>query len=186
MKSFILSLLMAVGICATGYSQVLNTNVNPPVLSGPFIDFLGSLATATNWGVATFGIYTPRSSNQNKSGGVWGVGAVALYNFNEYMGAGAGIDYLDNHVTMPSAQFQLQAPFRVGGTNGVTFRPFGFTGIAIPVGGEGDDNGTVAGIIGAGMAVDIWKGFKGFWGIEQRTGQPAPWQIFGLEWSKDF
>lgn len=187
MKKVLLS-LMAVGLLAlSGYSQVLNTNTNPPTISGPFIDFLGTLTTATNWGVTMFGIYTPKSSNPEKhGGGVWGVGALALYNFNQYMGAGVGIDWLDNEVTMPSAQFQVQAPFRIGGTNGIIIRPVAFTGVSIPVAGDSPDNGTVEGLVGAGLALDIYKGFKVFYAIEQRTGQPASWQLFGVEWSKSF
>lgn len=181
---FILSIIMAVGLCATGYSQVLDTNTSPPTLSGPFIDMLGSLSTATNWGIATFGIYTPKTDKPGKAG--LGAGAVALYNITPYVATGVGIDWLNDDVTMPSAQVQFQAPLRIGGTNGVVVRPFAFTGVATPVAGMGDDNGNVVGIIGAGLGVKIWKGLNIFYGIEQRTGQPAPWQLFGAAYSISF
>lgn len=176
---------MAVGLLAsTGYSQVLDTNSTPPTLSGPFIDFVGSLATATNWGVATFGIYAPKSDNGK---GTAGAGAVALYNITPYLATGIGIDWLEGgNVTMPSAQVQFQAPLRIGGTNGVLLRPFAFTGVATPVAGMGKDNGNVIGLVGAGMGVKIWKGFNAFYAIEQRTEQEGPWHLFGVAYSISF
>lgn len=186
MKKTLASLLAVCALSLSGYSQVLNTNTSPPTLEGPFIDFLGSLSTWTNWGIATFGIYTPRSTSTTKSGSSFGAGAVALYNINPFVATGVGIDWLDNDITMPSAQVQFQAPFKVGGANGITFRPFAFTGVATPVAGEGQSNLSVAGLIGAGMGVKIVDGLNLFYAIEQRTGQDSIWHIFGLAYSKSF
>jgi hypothetical protein len=167
------------------YSPVtLATNAaGMPFLSGPFVDIINTLGTATNWGVATFGIYEPASNGHKAAAGA---GAVFLYNINTYMAAGIGIDWMNNQVTMPSGQFQLQAPLHLGGTNGVTVTPFAFTGVATPVSGMGSDNGTVVGLFGAGLDVKIYKGFGAFYAIEQRTGQPAPWNLFGVRWSARF
>jgi hypothetical protein len=186
MKKFFCSILAVCALALTGYSQVLDTNTSPPTLSGPFVDFLGSLSQATNWGVATFGIYTPHSSTSSSSGASYGAGAVVLYNISPYVATGVGIDWLDKNVTMPSAQVQFQAPIRIGGTNGVIFRPFAFTGVATPVAGEGTDNGTAVGLFGAGIGVKIYKGFNAFYAIEQRTGEPSPWNLFGLAYSVSF
>lgn len=184
MKKILGSILAAVALAMTGYSQVLNTNVNPPVLEGPFIDFLGSLSTWTNWGIASGGIYAPRSPTGKSSVGAF---AVALYNISPYVATGIGIDWLeDGNITMPSAQVQFQAPFLVGGTNGVTFRPFAFTGVATPVAGEGEDNGSVVGLVGAGMGVKIYKGFNIFYAIEQRTGEDSIWHLGGIAFSASF
>lgn len=186
MKKTLFSLLAVCALALSGYSQVLNTNTNPPTIDGPFIDFLGSLSTWTNWGIATFGIYTPQSKSTTKTGTSFGAGAVALYNISPYVATGIGIDWLDNDITMPSAQVQFQAPFRVGGTNGIVFRPFAFTGVATPVAGEGENNLEVAGLIGAGIGVKIVKGLNVFYAIEQRTGQDSVWHLFGLAYSKSF
>ncbi len=186
MKKTFFSLLAVCALSLSGYSQVLNTNTNPPTIEGPFIDFLGTLSTMTNWGIAGFGIYAPKSTSTTKSGSSVGAGAVLLYNINSYVATGVGIDWLDNDITMPSAQVQFQAPFRVGGTNGITFRPFAFTGVATPIAGEGENNRTVAGIIGAGLGVKIYKGFNAFYAIEQRTGQDSVWHLGGLAYSISF
>ena len=162
----------------------LNTNsTGTPFLSGPLVELLTTLSSATNWGVATFGIYEPKSDRHKAS---YGFGAVALYNINTYMAMGVGIDCLDNQVTMPSGQFQLQAPLHLGGTNGLTVTPFAFTGVATPVSGMGTDNGAVVGLFGAGLDVKIYKGFGAFYAIEQRTGQPNVWNLLGVRWSARF
>jgi hypothetical protein len=184
MRKIFASLLAVCALALSGYSQVLDTNTTPPTLSGPFIDFLGSLSTATNWGVATFAIYSPRGGSDGK--GSAGMGAVALYNISPYVATGVGIDWLDNDVTMPSGQIQFQAPFRIGGTNGVVVRPFAFTGVATPIAGAGHDNGSVVGLIGAGLGVKLWGGLNAFYAIEQRTGQESVWNLFGLAYSVSF
>ena len=75
---------------------------------------------------------------------------------------------------------------RIGGTNGVVLTPFAFTGVATPVAGMGSENGSVVGLFGAGVSVRIYGGWQGFYAIEQRTGQPALWNLFGVGWSKAF
>jgi hypothetical protein len=161
----------------------LNTNTSP-LLSGPFVDILDKLTTATNWGVAVFSLQTPHSKSTGNP--AWGGGALFLYNFNSYFGAGLGIDYMDGNTTMPSAQMQLSAPLYVGGTNGVRVTPFGFTGIATPISGADYQNGSPVGIFGAGLGVRITGGLNAFYAIEQRTGEPSLWNVFGLTWSKSF
>lgn len=159
----------------------LNTNTSP-LLSGPFVDILDKLTTATNWGVAAFGIYTPNSTTTGKK--AYGAGAVFLYNINSYMATGLGIDWLENDVTMPNGQFQFQAPLKIA--NSLTLTPFVFTGIATPISGDGYNNGQVVGLFGAGLAAKVSGGFNVFYAIEQRTGQNSPWSLFGLAYSKWF
>jgi hypothetical protein len=164
------------------FLPVLATNsVGVPFLSGPGMDLLESIGTWTNWGVATFGIYEPASAGHKAS---FGAGALALYNLAGWAATGIGIDYMNNQTTEPSAQFQLQAPFFLGGTNGVQVTPFAFTGIATPIGGSGAGNASVVGLFGAGLDVKISGGFGVFYAIEQRTGQPALWNLIGLRYSK--
>ena len=162
----------------------LSTNAaGQPTLSGPFIDVLSKVATLTNWGVSTFGIYEPASGSHKST---FGAGALALYNITPVVATGIGIDYLENQVTMPSAQVQFQLPLLIGGTNGVLVRPFAFTGVATPIGGKGQDNGAVVGLFGAGLGVRIVGGLNAYYAIEQRTAQPAPWHLLGIAYSASF
>ena len=157
---------------------ILDTNPPIPILDGPLIDFLGQLANATNWGLATFAI----AANQQDS--KLGAGGMIMYNINPWVATGVGIDWLDGELTVPSAQFQFQAPLRIGGSRGVLLRPFAFTGVALPIADDAD--APVAGLIGAGLGIKIYKGFNAFYAIEYRTGQPGHWQLFGLAWSAAF
>lgn len=168
----------------SGTWEPVTLDPNTPLLSGPFVEVLDKLTTATNWGVAIFSLQTPRSKSTGKP--AWGGGALFLYNFNDYFGAGLGIDNMDGNTTMPSAQMQLSAPLFIGGTNGLRVTPFGFTGIATPVSGTDYDNGSPVGIFGAGLGVRIVGGLNAFYAIEQRTGEPSLWNVFGLTWSKSF
>ena len=157
MKKVILTLL-AVGLLAfTGYSQTviasptspitsgtwvaLNTN-NTPTLSGPLVDFVGTLAEATNWLVAPFVTYASDTRS-------WGGGLAAVYNITDTVGTMLRYDYLDSSFNMVSANLQLQAPMVIASTVKVTF--FGFTGVATALGGYGEQNGTVQAIMGAGV-----------------------------------
>src|ERR1035437_2945897 len=156
----------------------LQTNISgTPFLSGPLTELLSTLSTATNWGVAGFGIYMPGGGGHKAA---YGAGSLFLYNINPYIAAGVGIDWLDNHTTMPSGQLQFQAPLYLGGANGVRFTPFAFTGVATPVSGMGDNNGSLVGLFGAGLSVKIYGGFQGFYAIEKRTGQAAMWNLIGF------
>lgn len=182
----------------SGTWVTLNTNGTVSFLSGPLMDAISTLGTATNWGVAAFGIYRPSvPAYLDCSAGTYcvpvpekkasyGGGVLALFNLNTYFAAGLGFDMLDDQTTMPSCQFQLQLPVKIGGEKGVTIVPFGFTGAAIPVGGTGDGNGTLEGLYGAGMNVKLYGGLGAFYAIEQRTGQDTQWHLFGLSYSKAF
>lgn len=159
----------------------LNTNGGSgPFFSGPIVDVLKDLSTATNWGFGAFSIIRPKAGNNPMA---LGGGAVALYNFNKFVGTGVGVDVLNNRVTMPSAQFQLQAPINLGGTNGVRATFFGLTGIATSVAGQGDDNYTVVGLFGGGLDVRIYKGLGLFYCAEYRTGEPTLWHLVGVRWA---
>ena len=176
----------------------LGTNSGSPFLSGPLIDAISTLGSATNWGVAAFGIYRPSIPGYldcsagtycvpvKEKKAAYGGGILALFNLNTYFAAGLGFDMLEDQTTMPSCQFQLQLPVKIGGEKGVTVVPFGFTGAAIPVGGTGDENGTVEGLYGAGLNVKIYGGLGAFYAIEQRTGQDTQWHLFGLSYCKAF
>lgn len=184
MKKILLSLL-AVGLLAfTGYSQTnalpspslaigIDTNANPPVLTGPFIDIIGSLASATNIVVAVAAEYSPDTST-------FGASAALVYNITPVVGTMLRFDYLPGTVagssdfSMVSANLQLQVPMTIAGK--IQWTWFGLSGIATPLGGAGTDNGTVQGVFGAGADIKI-PSFSSHWSmafdVEKWTALPG-------------
>lgn len=137
---------MLAAISFAGYSQ---TNTNPPAISGPAADLIQFMGKGSNWLTAVYGI---RADNQ-ASKYDWGAGIALGYRLNDYVVPTMRIDWLKNQLWMPSADLQLQAPITL--FNKVTLIPFGFTGIATPIGGAGDNNGSVVGLFGAGAAIRL-------------------------------
>lgn len=157
----------------SGTWVTVGTNDSGPFLSGTLVDLVGDLSAATNLSAAVFGI---------ESGGHYGGGALLLYNVTKSVATGIGVDYLhksnDKQVTMPSCQFQFQTDITIASK--VTLRPFVFTGVATPISGKGSDNGSAVGLFGAGTGITIYKNLAAFYALEDRTGEPKPWNIFGL------
>ena len=150
-------------VAASSFLSVASAQTNPPpdqssVLGG--VSQIGKAivnAAPTNFVVAPYATYAPDAPT--KVGG----GVLALWNFNEYVGAGMGLDYL-GQFWMPSASVQLRLPVKplafMGWTN-FTATPFTLAGIATPLGGAGSDNRNVASILGAGASADVCKLFQG-------------------------
>jgi hypothetical protein len=181
----IIGLTLALVASASAQTTV-NTNSGTPVLSGPGVDFINSLTTWTNWGVAGGMIYAPqgRVDSAGKVHSTYGAFVTALYNITPWLASGIGLDYLDSNVTMPSFQTQIQVPFTIAGS--VTVTPFGFAGVYTPISGREGDNGNAGGLFGAGLAVNIVSGLKAVYAIENRTNERGPWHLFGLAYSKAF
>lgn len=142
-----------------------------PLFSGPArtaFDFLTS--SSTNWMVVPYGIV---NSKFDKFGG----GIAVAYKLSEFVAPALRLDYYDGRVWMPSASLQLQAPVRI--MNKFELIPFAFSGLATPLSGKGNENGTAVGIFGAGAAIRIgarwdiigdvekWSGFEG---LQYRMG----------------
>lgn len=178
MKKLCLSLLAVVALATAGYSQVLNTNTTPPTLSGPLIDALIDFSRATNWVVAPYATYSG-------DGNAWGGGLAAVYNLTPVVGTMLRVDWMENSFTMVSANLELSAPIMIADTVKVT--PFGFTGIATPLGGDGPNNYTVQGIFGAGMDVKFPK-LSSHWSMafdaEYWTARPetVQWRFAPFVW----
>ena len=167
-------LYLAVGLLAvTGLSQTLNTNGPVPTLTGPFIDVVGQLATATNWVVAPFFTYV-------KDAHTWGGGIAAVYNITSAVGTMLRLDYVPtaeagaSDLSMVSANLQLQQSVTIA--NKVQVTMFGLSGIATPMGGAGTDNGTVQGVFGAGADFKI-PSLSSHWSmafdVEKWTAMPG-------------
>lgn len=174
-------LLAIIGVAALLATANAQTNTNStPILSGPALDLWRAATTGTNWLVAP---YVIKSSKSGFGGGIAGI-----YNFNDFVATSIRLDWLDHQFWMPSGSLQLQALVKVFGR--FTAIPFAFSGIAIPIGGAEKDNGTVAGIVGIGMAARLPESWKKHWYIpndvvydyEYWTIQTGAQQRFGLLW----
>ena len=112
--------------------------------------------TATNWLVAPYFTYAPDIEAEDKVGG----GIFVAYKVTDFLYAGIGVDYL-GELTLPQGNVELKAdikPFKyLGFATNFIARPFAVAGIAVPLSGSGDDNGNVGSIIGAGVAIPVWK-----------------------------
>lgn len=175
MKRLFLSVLMAVGLCTAGYSQVINTNTSPPTIGGPVTNVISFLSeTGTNWMFVPFGITYENKEGKRKAGG--GIGA--FYKVSDFVLTGIRFDVLDE-LYMPSGNIQLQVPFQIGGKVKVT--PFGFAGVATAI-SHTSENEPVLGIFGAGMAVNITKNLYIVGDVEVWTGFPGEQYRAGLVW----
>lgn len=143
----------------------------PPLFTGPArqaFDFL--TANSTNWMVVPYGIV---SSKFDK----YGAGIAVAYKLSEFVAPALRLDYYNGRVWMPSASLQLQAPVRI--MNKFELIPFAFSGLATPITGKGQENGSAVGLFGAGAAVRIGKKWdiigdvekwSGFEGLQYRMG----------------
>lgn len=166
--------LLAVGLCLLGLAvnaQTTSSNTPPPLATSPAGGLLSvgelvfhDLQSATNIAVAPYLTY---GLDNHKVGG----GILALYNFNDFIGAGIGADYL-GEFSLISGNLQLKLPLRPlaftgwpWATNLVT-TPFAWTGIGTPMSGAGGNNGGISTHIGGGLNVDVAK----LWGGEISIG----------------
>lgn len=117
------------------------------VIPEPATRLIEFLSAGSNWMAAAYGTWSP---SEKKGGG----GVAALCKINDFAATGIRLDAYDGDIWMPSVNFQLQAPFRIGERR-VT--PFIVGGLATPLSGKGDDNGEAVGIIGVGLSVEITK-----------------------------
>lgn len=170
MRKYLIVTLLAALVSVAGYSQVLNTNTAPPTLTGPGMEALSFLSTATNWIVAPFLEYSPQAANDKYGGGL---AAVINLNESQTLATMLRVDYVGASWWMPSANLQLQFPIHIG--SNVTVTPFGFGGASVPLGGK--DQNTIAGIFGSGLDIKLNKLSK-HWSIaadvEYWTNMPGP------------
>lgn len=177
-KSFLTLLAVAtLSLSALGQTNTppaTDTNL-PPTLPGwvnTWLNFLGN--TGTNWLVAPYGIFVDDDVNS------YGAGIGAFYKISDYALTGMRLDYVADELAMPSINAQLQIPIRA--FNKVTVTPFVVSGLATPLGGRGEDNGQVVGIIGSGLAVGVTKNLGVVYDVEKWTSFNGLQHRFGFYW----
>ena len=92
----------------------------------------GDFKGATNYAIAPYATYAPKAPT--KIGG----GILGIYNVNNYVGAGLGLDWLGGF-SMVSGNIQLKLPINAGqfisGWTNLTVTPFVLGGIGAPFSG---------------------------------------------------
>jgi hypothetical protein len=98
------------------------------------------LLEATNYAFEPYATYAPKAPKGDRVGG----GALAIYNLNNYLGAGIGLDYL-GHFSLVSGNVSVKYPISVGEQlfskdaylHSLKFVPFVLGGIGTAMGGTG-------------------------------------------------
>lgn len=138
---------------------------SPPVTGGwtqVGQTILADLKNATNYAIAPYMSY---GLDNHKVGG----GVLALYNFNNYIGGGVGVDYLGSF-SLLSANVELKLPIKPLAFTGwtwatnLTATPFVYTGLGTPFSGTS----------GSGISTHIGVGdyitFGHLWGGRFEVG----------------
>jgi hypothetical protein len=175
-KTFIGAMLLAFAV--TAQAQINPTNVVAKITTNAVqqtaldnaLSAFGGL-TFTNLSVDPYVTYAPNAPKGGKFGG----GLFAAYNFNQYAGAGIGLDWL-GQFSLVSGNIQLQAPFhlttvlpvanKVPWLQSVVVVPFAILGVGTPYSGNGHFNGAPMAIADAGGYV----AFGHIWGGQFNTG----------------
>jgi hypothetical protein len=153
MRTKITSLIAGV-ITLFSFTALSQTSTNPPPASTSIFEDIGNgLGSVTNWAGNLYLTYAADAPTHV------GGGLLALYNVNNNVGAGLGIDWL-GEFNLVSADVTLKLPIHplagLGFSNIVT-TPFVIGGIATPMSGAGKANGNIASIEGAGIEIDFLK-----------------------------
>ena len=135
----------------------------PPTIQQDLQDIFNQ-AISTNWYFALYYLHAP--GLLHKEGG----GIAALTPLSTYVLTGIRVDYVDGNFWMPSGQATLQLPITpISSWKWLTFTPFGFVGVGVPVSGATvsgvvipghppkDNNGQPTAILGLGASISIWK-----------------------------
>jgi hypothetical protein len=145
------AVLLALALLAPAVFAQTNTvpKTNPPP-TGIWADITGAfsgIGSASNWIVAPYGIYDTKTKTA-------GGGLAGVYNVTPYFASVIRMDYINKEIWRPSGSIELQVPVKF---SGFTVTPFVFTGLAVPLGGTGADNGSATLITGTGAAVTLKK-----------------------------
>ena len=220
MKKVKPTLLAALCLCAlavhtaTAQSVIVTTNssggltyvTNVPTIQHGLEEVYAAIGSASNWVGTAYGLYAPALSK--KIGG--GVGY--FYQVNEYVLAGARIDYVNGGFWMPSGNATFQLPLHPlksftwfpSWLSGLKVTPFAYVGIGVPISGAvignitvpgtspTDNNGQATAIIGQGASLQVYAPTNGSWNIsilgdrETWSGFDGTQYRFGLAFHKNF
>lgn len=166
MKKLLSLILATVAFCVT--TRADTTNAAPTTIALADLLDIGKIivnAAPTNLAIGPYGTYVVKPKK-------FGYGLLAVYNFNNYVGAVAGVDHVDQFLSL-SGGIQLQAPIhpleRFGYTNFVT-TPFVISALGTPFGGAGNSNGGVETINSAGLALSFGHVFGGRFSLAGAAG----------------
>lgn len=150
--------LLAVGGIVRG--QTTNQSALDKIWQG----FLASdIMHATNYSIEPYVTYAPNAPQHQQIGG----GALAVYNVNNYVGVGFGLDYL-GQFSLVSADVTLKVPthpltFLGGGWTNVAVVPFALAGVGTPLSGSPASAAVITDVGG-------YVGFGHLWGGQFNTG----------------
>lgn len=161
---YLLMFILAVA-AATGYSQTNNVSTNSSWWGDIVLAVKESgVAQATNYAFEPYATYAPDVPKGKRIGG----GALVVYNINDYVGAGIGVDYL-GRFSLLSANVTLKVPvqpfksFGPSWLRDVSTTPFVLGGVGTPLGGS-DSSVTAIADVGA------FIGFGHLWGGQFNVG----------------
>ena len=121
-----LALLAALILCA-GYSQA---QTNQTTLDKVIADMGG--ISATNLAVEAYATYAPKAPTK------WGGGALIIYNVNNFVGLGLGLDWLGSF-SLVSANVQFSLPYHpLSSYPNFELVPFALLGVATAYSGDGN------------------------------------------------
>jgi hypothetical protein len=126
--------------CASARAQTVTNTIyvtNSILPANALSTLWGEVKGATNYAIAPYATYAPKAPTK------FGGGALLIYNVNQYVGAGAGVDWLGGF-SLFSGNLQLKLPMHPlvnYGFPGFEFTPFVLGGLGTPASGAGTANG---------------------------------------------
>lgn len=189
--------LLVVAVTAMAQAESTNTPAPPNTNAIAPVKALSSLwdnlKSATNYAIAPYATYAPKAPT------TIGGGLLAIYNVNQYFGAGIGGDWL-GEFTMFSGNIQLKLPTHPlrslrssGWLHDLEVTPFVLGGIGTPIAGAGNANRGLSTIqdIGAYMKFGhLWGGQFGIGGSIGKWTGSGPYDVTRyhafVSWQKGF
>ena len=156
------TLLLAAALIGGG---LLTSQAQTITNSTGFLAGFPGLGSATNISAWPYMTYAPKAPT--KIGG----GVLAVWDVNNYVGIGGGVDWLGNF-SLVSGDVTLQAPYNLGALpivgsklNGIYATPFVIVGIGTPIGGSGNNNGGISTVSDVGAEVSFGHFLGGKFGV---------------------
>lgn len=148
------ALLLFTVICAVAAEPFLSEDNKQS-----FIGFAQGVNTEQNITAALYPSYAPDLINKDGKSDQWGAGIALTYHpkgaVGQYTFTGVRLDYLGSQFWAPSVNGGLKADVQIFGVN---FTPIAYTGLVVPLGGAGSENGSLGVIAGGGVKTKLWTG----------------------------